>query len=58
MVATAPSCFTHSCEFAYFNPSTTATPPINGHKKNKRGIQNWKGRNVLPEEKHLERGEK
>lgn len=40
IVATGPSCFTHSCEDAYFNPSTTAQsnsvltlPPLHYKKK-------------------------
>jgi hypothetical protein len=66
IVATGPSCFTHSCEDAYFNPSTTAQsnsvltlPPLHYKKKKacKTGFKRTNARNKkrVPVEKHLER---
>lgn len=64
IVATGPSCFTHSCEFAYLNPSKTAQKKVFKKRIPNRSPQLWRQRKKhplemkiggVPEEKHLER---
>lgn len=58
IVATEPSCFTHSCEDAYLSPSNTAKIHINTYIYVSTFIQlDWKKEGIyekIPVEKHLE----